>query len=709
MKVYDAEHIRNVALVGHQGSGKTTLAEAMMFYANVINRMGTVEDGTTVSDYHEEEQERQMSVFTSVLHAEWKDYKINILDTPGYLDFVGELAGALRVADTAAFVIDGVAGVQVGTEVAWQMANDFNLPSLFVLNMMDKSEANFESQLQALKDRFGNTHIAPIQLPCGQGTRAVIDVLKMKMIRFPEGSREIISEEIPAEFRERADALHNELIETIAGNDEGLMELFFEKGELTEDEMRQGLHVAMLKRELFPVFITAAKHNIGVGRLMNFIDRVCPSPTEMPPPQTVGDVLVKPDANAEDVAFVFRTMAEPHVGDFSFFRVYSGTIEQGEDLENAQTEHTERMGQIFSINGKQRDVVPKMVAGDIGAVVKLKHTHTNNTLRSKSSNAEIQPIEFPAPRYHAAVVASKSGEEDKLGMGLHRLHEEDPSLHIVHDADLKQLVLGGQGSMHLDIAKFRLKHQFGVDVEFRQPKIGYRETITKQARASYRHKKQSGGAGQFADISMLVEPLEGEFHPPHDIQVRHVHDTETAWGSKIQFIDAIVGGVIDMRRFFGAIQKGVFEKLQEGPVAGYPVGDVRVVIHSGGMHAVDSNENAFKAAARMCFVNAFKEASPVLLEPIQNVSVFIPDESMGDVLGDLNTRRARVQGMEAEGNLQVIKAHVPQNELDKYSNHLRSLTQGRGLHREEFYGYEIMPRNVQDKVVADADVRHDEE
>jgi elongation factor G len=708
MKIYDAKHIRNVVLVGHQGSGKTTIAEAMLYNAGVTNRMGSVEEGNTLSDYHKDEVDRQMSIFTSVLHAEWKEHKINILDTPGYLDFNGEVLGALKVADLAIFVIDGVTGVQVGTEMAWKMAEELHVPAMFLINHLEKDEAKFEERVQEIGERFGRG-AAIVQIAGGKGTRSVIDVMLMKYVTFPEGSREFEENEIPAQFVERAEALHNELIENIAENDETLMDLYFEQGSLTEEQMREGLHQAMLKRELFPIFVSSAKFNIGISRLMTFIDRTCPRPDEMPSPRMLSGADLATDPNASSTSFIFRTMGEPHVGEYSFFRVYQGSVEQGQDLENAQTGEIERLGQIFSINGKQRDQVTKMVAGDIGAVVKLKNTHTNNTLRVKGTNVQIEPIRFPEPRYHVSVRATKSGEEDKLAQGLHRLHEEDPVLNIIHDTDLKQMVLGGQGAMHLEVAKSRLLSQFGVTVEYDKPKIGYRETVTRQARASYRHKKQSGGAGQFADISMMVEPIHGDFVPPSDMQVRNIAHLETDWGSKIEFIDSIVGGVIDMKRFFTAIQKGVAEKLQQGPVAGYPVGDVRVVVFDGGMHAVDSNENAFKTAAKQCFIECFKQATPVLLEPINEVEVIVPESYMGDVLGDLNTRRARVQGMEAVGQLQKVNAHVPQSELFQYSTSLRSVTQGRGVHQERFLSYDIMPRNVQEKVVSEAVKSHDED
>ncbi len=701
MNFYDGAHIRNIVLVGHQGSGKTCLAEAMLFASGAINRMGTIEEGTTVSDYHPSEKDRQMSVFASLVHAEWEGHKINIIDTPGYPDFVGEVIASIKIADTAVFVMNAGEGVQVGTELAWAEAEKSQIPSMFVINHLDRPDTDFQTVVDQIHDRFGRSATI-VQLPVGSGSRSIIDVLTMKQLTFPEGKGKPQAGEIAPEFRERAEELHNELVENIAENDESLMELYFEQGTLTEDEMRQGLHEAMLKRQLFPIFLTSATKNVGVTRLMSFIDNVCPRPVEMPPAAVSEGEPVACDPDGDPVVFIYRTMAEHHVGDYSFFRVYAGTLQAGLDLENAQTGGSERLGQLFAINGRERDSASKMVAGDLGALVKLRDTHTNNTLRKKGSRVVIEPIAFPEPRYRTAVRAAREGEEEKLAQGFHQLAEEDPALQIIHDPHLSQMVLGGQGEMHLEITKNRLKNRFGVDVEYYKPRVAYRETIQSTARASYRHKKQTGGAGQFADISLLVEPLQGEFNPPDDIRVRDTVQQKTGWGSTIEFIDGIVGGVIDMRRFFGAIQKGVFEALQDGPIAGYPVGDVRIVVFDGGMHSVDSNENAFKTAARMCFRDGFRQANPVLLEPIFNLEVLVPETYTGDVMGDLNTRRARIQGIEAEGALQRIKAQVPEAELYRYSTVLRSITQGRGLHTASFASYEVMPRNVQDKVAAEA-------
>ena len=698
MLVYDADHIRTVALVGHQGTGKTTLAEAMLFSSHAVPRMGTVEAGTTASDYHAAEKERGQSVFTSLLHAEWAGHKINVLDTPGTLDFTGEAITALKVADTAIFVIDAAEGVQVGTELAWSYTEASRTPAMFVLNKLDTAESDFESALGRVQARYGRA-ATPVQLPGGSGTRTIIDVLLMKQIRFaPDGAQTV--EAIAPEFADRAAALHQELVEAIAENDEGLMELFFEQGTLSEDEMRVGLRGAMIRHQLFPVFLTVARENVGVSRLMSFIDNVCPSPAAMPPPHLdAGEAVV--DAEADPVAFVFRTMAEEHVGEFSFLKVVSGTLTAGMDLENARDGSAERLGPLAAVNGHERVPVERLVAGDVGVTVKLRHTHAGDTLRRRGSGVVVTPVAYPEPRITVAVRAVRAGDEDKVGTGLAALVREDPSLHVEHDAHLGQITLSGQGEQHLDIARARLRERAGVEVAFEPPRVGYRETVQTRAVATYRHKKQTGGSGQFADITLHVEPLTETYEPPGDLRMRREHTLETAWGSRVHFVDAIVGGAVDMQRFFGAIQKGVAEALQHGPVAGYPVGDVRVVVADGAMHAVDSNDNAFRTAAKMAFRQGFRDAQPAVLEPVVAVSVTVPDAQMGDVLGDLTARRARIQGMDAEGGLQTIRAHVPEAELYRYATALRSMTQGRGLHRARPSHYEPMPRGVQDRLAAE--------
>lgn len=699
MRVYDADHVRNVVLAGHQGSGKTALSEAMVYASGALDRLGSVLEGTTLSDYHPTEKDRQMSIFTSMLHAEWRGHKINIFDTPGYPDFVSEVIAPMKVADTALYVMDARAGVQVGTELAWTYGSKTQTPAMFVLNHMDHAESDFRLLVEQIKERFGRGATV-VQIPGGAGTRTIIDVLKMKALHYPEGEREPEIREIPDAFAEEAEELHGTLVEDIAENDEELMELYFEQGELTEDQMRDGLRAAMIKRQLFPIFVTSATEAVGVSRLMSFIDSVCPSPAAKPAETLDGDEIYADEDAEQPVAFVFRTMSEDHVGDYSFVRVYDGTIQAGQDLHNARTGNTERIGQIYSINGSERDSVTKMVAGDVGALVKLKDTHTNDTLRGTERSITIMPIEFPEPRYRMAVTAADEGVEDKLAQGLHQIAAEDPSLIFQHDPLLNQLTLSGQGEMHLQIARTRLQSRSGVEIEFVRPRVSYRETVRKRARASYRHKKQTGGAGQFADISLMVEPLNGDFDPPSDVKVRGENTVVTDWDATIHFVDAIVGGVIDMRRFFGAIQKGVLDAMSEGPVAGFPVGDVRVVIYDGGMHPVDSNEAAFKTAAFQGFREAFRNAKPVMLEPLHDVTVTTPDAYTGDVIGDLNTRRGRIQGIVTEGPFQKISAQVPEAELFQYSTALRSLTHGRGLHHARFSHYEAMPQNVQNDIAS---------
>ncbi len=699
MKVYETADIRNIALVGHQGAGKTMLSEAMLFASGGINRMGSIDDKSTVSDYHDSEHKRGMSIFASLVHVEHSGKKLNVLDSPGYPDFMGEVVGSLRVADAAVFVLNTPDPVQVGTEVAWGYAKKEALPSMFVVNHLDRSGVDFPAVVDAITDRFGKAATV-LQLPVGDGTRAIIDLLLMKQLTFPAGKPEPVVSEIDAGFKERADALRSTLVEDVAENDEALMEKYLEEGDLSEEDLIDGMRAAVNARQMFPIMVASATQHIGVARVMQVMAGVLPSPTEARALETtVGTAELD---GGSPVAFVFRIMSEQHVGEYAFFKVCQGTLETGMDLENAQTGASERLGGLFVLNGRSRDSVSKVHAGDLCVTVKLKDTHTNNTLHAKGDKVSVTPIAFPEPRYKAAIVAATAGEEDKLSSGLHKIVNEDPSLKIIHDTDLGQLLLGGQGEMHIGIAQFRLKNRFGVEVELSIPKVSYRETVQKSARAQYRHKKQTGGAGQFADVAMIIEPLTETYNAPPDIKVRNTHEVKTEWGATVEFVEAIVGGVIDMRRFSGAIQKGVIEAMREGPIAGYPCGDCRIIIYDGKMHAVDSNEAAFKSASRGAFREGFKSASPVMLEPVCDLEVLMPDDFTGDVMSDLNTRRARIQGMEAAGANQKILAQAPEVELLRYSTHLRSLTQGRGLHSSRFRGYEPVPRNVQDRIVAEA-------
>jgi len=692
--------LRNIALVGHQGSGKTILAEAMLHSSGAIGRLGSIEDGTTTSDYHSAEQARNMSIFTSLLNAEWDDRKINILDTPGYPDLTSEVISGMRVADTAVFVVNARSGIEVGTETSWTYGEQMETPSLLVVNQIDQASGSFGTLVDEIKDHFGNGATV-VQMPAGDDPRTLIDVLGMRQLHFPEGATEPEVQDIDDAYRDEARDRHETLVEDIAAQDEALMETYFEQGELTQEQMKDGLRAAMLDRDLFPIFATSATESIGVDPLLDFVGEVCPSPADRSVETEEGDAL-SADPDDDSVAFVFNTMEQEHVGEYSFVRVYRGTIESGQDLENASTGATERIGQMYVLNGEDRDTVPRLIAGDIGAFVKLEDTNTNDTLRAPNTDVVVPPIQFPEARYRMAVEPVESGQEDKLAQGLHQITSEDPSLSFEHDALLNQLILSGQGEVHLQIAKDRLKRRAGVEVAFVNPRISYREMIKNRARASYRHKKQSGGAGEFADISILVEPMDGEFEVPDDIDVRGEETIETDWGAEVHFVDAIVGGVIDMNKFFTSIQKGVLNVMEEGPVAGFPVGDIRVCIYDGGMHPVDSNEAAFKRAAFECFRQAFDQAEPTLLEPIHEVRVTTPDDYTGDVISDLNGRRGRVQGFEPQGSVQRIQAEVPEAELHKYAMRLRSLTQGRGLHKTQFSHYEEMPSEVQEEVIEDA-------
>jgi elongation factor G len=697
MTVTDADQIRNVVLVGHQGSGKTALSEAMLHTSGALSRVGSVPEGTTTSDHRESEKERQMSIFATLLHAAWNDQKINILDTPGYPDFASEVIASMRVADTALYVLDARSGVQVGTEMAWSYGEQTDTPSLFVVNQIDQSDTDFRGIIDEIEDRFGRG-AAVVQFPVGEDSRSLIDVLRMQQLYHPEGETEPEVQPIDDAYEEEAQERRETLVEDIAASDDTLMETYFEQGELTEDQMRNGLRLAMIERELFPVFVSSATAEVGVSRLMDFISGVCPSPASRLVETEEGREL-RADPDDDPVAFVYRTMAQEHVGKYSYVRVFNGTIESGQDLENASTGSTERIGQMYELSGEERNNIPRLVAGDLGALVKLEDTSTNDTLRASDSDIVIPPIEFPDPRYRMAVRPVEEGQEDKLAQGLHQITDEDPSLVFNHDSLLNQLTLSGLGETHLQIARSRLERQAGVEVEFMRPRISYRETIQRRATAEHRHKKQSGGAGEFADISMLVEPLNGEFRPPDYVDVRDEEMVKTDWGAQVHYVDAIVGGVIDMNKFFSSIQKGTLNTMEEGPVAGFPVGDVRIVIYDGGMHPVDSNEAAFKRASFACFRRAFQKANPVLLEPIHSVTITTPDDFTGDIISDLNTRRGRVQGIDTQGPFQKITAEVPEAELHQYSTTLRSLTQGRGLHQTQFSHYEAMPGNVQEEVV----------
>lgn len=698
MKVFDGKHIKNIALLGAPKSGKTLLAEDMVFEAGIIHRRGTIEGKNTVSDYHEIEQERGNSVFASAMHTEWRDYKINIIDTPGFDDFAGDMVSSLRVADTCVMVINAQHGVEVGTELIWNYVDRFNKPVIFAINQVDHPKANFEDALASIKNRFGSA-VTQMQYPVnqGEGFNEIIDLLKMTLYRFPAEGGKPEKLPIPDSEKAKADRLHNELVEKAAENDEKLMELYFEKGTLDEDEMRQGLKLGMINHQVFPVFCMSAKQNMGSGRMMSFIDNVAPSPKEAKPEVSKEGTEIPFDASKPTVLFIFKSHFEPNVGRLSFFKVISGTVDTSSELINSQTGALERLHHLFIMDGKTRNPVNKLVAGDIGATLKLKETYTNQTLHAKGYEVTIAPIEFPEPRIRTAVIAHSKNDDEKIGEVLHKIHQEDPTLLVEYSKELKQLIISGQGEMHLTVCKWYLDNVYKLNTDFISPRISYRETIHKPAEGHYRHKKQSGGAGQFGEVYLKIEPYYEGMPEPTDFSIRGKEVIDLDWGGKLVFYNCIVGGVIDAR-FIPSILKGVMEKMEEGPITGSYVRDVRVMVYDGKMHAVDSNDVSFKIAGMMAFKDAFMKAEPQLLEPIYDLEIVLPEEIMGEVMSDLQTRRSIIMGMDTRGNYQVVKARTPLAELDRYSTSLRSLSQGRASFTQRFAEFTAVPYDVQKKL-----------
>ncbi|HEV8538246.1 MAG TPA: elongation factor G [Bacteroidota bacterium] len=693
MKEYSAEHIRNVAFAGHGGAGKTMLAESCLFTAGATTRFGKVEEGNTVSDYHPDEIERQISINSSLMFCEWKGTKLNFLDTPGYTDFTGEVKSSLRVADTAVIFLKAVEGAEVGTELVWEYARELKNPVVFLVNKLDNENADYDAVVSLVQGRF--THdLAPIQFPVRQGLQfdAIVDVLRMKLLQFArDGKGKYTEAEIPPDLKGKAEQMREHFVEQIAEADEALLNSFFDKGTLTDQEIRNGLRLGIRTRKIFPLLCAAGSHSIGVTSLMDFLAEFCPHPAEMESPVGVAPgsnadnhkpIPVKCDAGSQPTMFVFKTVSEQHVGELSFFKVFSGTVAPGMDLVNEANGKTERLAQLFVMSGKDRKEAGRLLAGDLGAVVKLKDTHTNNTLSSKSFPVTLPPIPFPEPVISMAIQPKAKGDEDKIANGLHSLHEEDPTFVMKVDSELHQTVISGQGELHLGIIVRRLKAKFGVDVDMVEPKIPYRETIKGRVNeVEYKHKKQTGGRGQYGHVWIKLDPL------PR--------------GTGFQFEDAIVGGVVP-GRFVPAVEKGIIEGLSTGVIAGYKVVDVKVTLFDGSYHDVDSDEHSFKIAGRMAFKKGFKEAKPILLEPIYEIEVTVPDDYMGDVMGDISSRRGKILGMDTDGHShQIIKALVPLKDLHRYSTTLRSMTQGRGIHRQKFDHYEEMPREIAEKIVAE--------
>ncbi|WP_298663871.1 translation factor GTPase family protein [uncultured Barnesiella sp.] len=709
MKVYQSHEIKNISLLGSKGSGKTTLAEAMLYECGVIKRRGTVEGKNTVSDYFPVEKEYGYSVFSTVFYAEFLGKKLNVIDCPGADDFVGSAITALNVTDTGVIVIDSQYGVEVGTQNIFRTAESLNKPILFAMNQLDGEKADYENVIHQMRETFGN-RIVQVQYPlsCGPSFNAMIDVLLMKMYSWsPEGGKPTISD-IPESEMEKARELNQKLVEAAAENDETLMEKFFEQGSLTEDEMREGIRKGLVTRSIYPVFCVSALRDMGVRRMMEFLGNVVPFVSEMPKPVNTAGEEVAPDANGPTSLFCFKTTVEPHIGEVSYFKVMSGTVHQGDDLVNVDRgDGRERLAQLFCVCGQIRTPVEELQAGDIGASVKLKDVRTGNTLNAKGCEYHFDFIKYPAPKYQRAIKPVNEADAEKLSEILTRMHEEDPTWQIEQSKELKQTIVSGQGEFHLRTLKWRIENNDKLAVEFIEPRIPYRETITKAARADYRHKKQSGGAGQFGEVHLIVEPYYEGMPAPDTYKFNNqeyrmnVRDTQTIdleWGGKLVICNCIVGGAIDAR-FIPAIVKGLMDRMEQGPLTGSYARDVRVCIYDGKMHPVDSNEISFRLAGRNAFSEAFRNAGPKILEPVYDVEVLTPSDVMGDVMSDLQGRRAIIMGMASEKGFEKITAKVPLKEMSSYSTALSSITGGRSSFSMKFASYELVPSDVQEKLL----------
>jgi len=686
MKDYQPGDIRNIAIVGHASCGKTMLSEAMLASAGVINRMGSITAGTTVSDYHESEQHRQISVSTTLMHLEWQNKKFNILDCPGYVDFISEAMGALRVSDLAVVTVHANHGLGIGTDTVWKCAITNGIPKVIVVNAFDKEETDFDKTLAQLREHFGE-RVFPLVVPvnAGPGFNQVLDVMRSEVINYAtDKSGKYTEAPATGALADRAKQLHSQLIEYIAESDDALMEKFFAQGGLSEEEARASLHAAIQKQVFVPVFCTAAENNIGVARLMDFIAKYGSSPVDRPKVEAAdeeGNQVEVVLANPDPVLYIFKTMSEAQFGELSFFRVYAGSVKFGSEVFNTVRRSTEKIGQIYLLNGKTRTSVPSLSAGDIGAVVKLKDTHTGNTLCGGKKHVTLPKVEYPKPNIHASLKNNVKGEEDKVASGLAALHHEDPTFLYMVDSELHQTIVSAQGELHLEVIADSLRRRYNVHVELVEPRVRYRETIKARGDSKHRHKKQTGGAGQFAEVWLRIEPK------PRD--------------SGFEFTETLTGQNVD-RSFVPSVEKGVNKACEEGILAGYRVVDVRVDFYDGKMHPVDSKDIAFQIAGYFGFKEAFEKARPCLLEPIYLVEIRIPDDCMGKVMGDLSSRRGKIQGMDTDGGFQMIKATVPAKELYRYSSTLRSLTGGRGVHSEAFSHYEEMPREAEQKVVEES-------
>jgi elongation factor G len=708
MKTFQTDQIKNIALLGNSGSGKTTLAEAMLFNGGIIERRGTIEGNNTVSDYRPIEHENGNSIFSTVLYTEFQNYKINIFDTPGLDDFSGGVISSLFASDAAVMTINVQNGVEVGTEIHFRHAEKENKPLIIVINGLDHEKANFEKSIEMLKERL-SSNVILIQYPVNEGVgfNSIIDVLKMKMFRYSKdgGKAEIV--DIPDDQAVKAAGLHSALVEKAAESDEALMELFFSNDTLTEEEIKKGIAKGLRTRGLFPVLCLSAKHNIGVDRLMEFITTEAPSISDMPVPVNSKGNEVKPNSAGPASVYVFKSSIEEHIGEINFFRVYSGKITENLDVINANNGTKERLAQLYVSAGKNRTRVSELHVGDIGAFVKLKNTKTGHTLNAPGNDWKYEGVKFPEPKYRTAIKAQSESDDEKLGEALNKIHLEDPTIVIEYSKELKQIIVHGQGEYHLNIMKWHLDNIYKIPTNYNPPKIPYRETITKTAQADYRHRKQSGGAGQFGEVHMIIEPFEeGSKEATMQkingkeikISVRDKEEITLPWGGKLVYVNSIVGGSIDAR-FMPAILKGIMEKMEIGPLTGSYARDIRVYVYDGKMHPVDSNEISFRLAGRNAFSQAFKIAGPKILEPVYDVEIMVPSDRMGDVISDLQGRRGMVLGMASEKRFEVIKAKVPLAEMNKYSTALSSITGGRAMYSMKFAEYAQVPGDVQDQVI----------
>ena len=718
MRVYQSNEIKNISILGSSGSGKTTLVEAMLYESGIIKRRGSIGGQNTVSDYFPVEKEYGYSVFSTVIQTEWLDKKLNFIDCPGSDDFIGGAVTSLNVTDTALLLVNAQYGVEVGTNNHFRYTERFNKPVIFIVNQLDHEKADFDRSMEQLKENYGSK-VVQIQYPISVGPQfnAVVDVLKMKMYRWkPEGGvPEVL--DIPDTEINKAQDLHNALVEAAAEHDEALMEKFFDQGSLSEEEMRIGIRKGMLHRDMFPVFCVSAGKDMCVRRMMEFVGNVSPSVNVTEKPQTKDGKEIAPDVNGPASIYVFKTSVEPHIGEVSYFKVMSGKINEGDDLVNINRGSKERLSQLFYVAGQIRNKVEQLVAGDIGATVKLKDTRTGNTLNGEGCEYDFREIKYPEPKYRRAIKAVSEADEEKLSEVLTRMHEEDPTWIIEQSKELKQTILYGQGEFHLRTLKWRVEHNDKIMIEFKEPKIPYRETITKNARADYRHKKQSGGSGQFGEVHMIIEPYYDGMPAPdtfrfggqeYKISNRDTQVIDLEWGGKLVLINSIVGGSIDLR-FLPAIMKGIMDRMEQGPLTGSYARDVRVIVYDGKMHPVDSNEISFRLAGRNAFAQAFKEAGPKLLEPIYDVIVQAPSDRLGDVMSDLQGRRAIIMGMESDKGFEKLSAKIPLKELSSYSTTLSSLTGGRASFSMKFASYELVPMDIQDKLLKEYEASKKEE